>query len=155
MNPAATIPSPVDPVPYTAQVETYFPNSRVASDGEWVSPLTQGGPDGSLERIPNELVGPVNAVWEKPRDSEEQGLGRSPGFTWPWQFHVDAFNLDSLSIMGFETFIDANMQPDRQGWSIPTYYEQFQGAGEEYGAVSIDDANSLAYTYGYGSVVSS
>lgn len=145
----------------------YFPNSRVASDGELVSPLSYPG-DGPAPHPNDASPGLVPAGGSSPWivnvPSDEQGIGRSPGHQWPWMIHTEAYNFDQLAVMPFE-HEQTNGMPAGEGYGetgrehtglvgfMPgdtNYYEQAQDAGREFGVVALEDAQSVAYTIGQG-----
>ena len=118
----------------------YFPDSRVASRAESTSPVTQ----------PDPMHGPDNIQLfqsppDPPRQSAEQGMGRSPGQRWPHQTHVSQANYDQLSNMGWHP---GEVVPvERYGWSAPLYYEQAVGSHHVWPVpIVINEAPGSPYT---------
>jgi hypothetical protein len=118
----------------------YFPDSRVAVDAVQLSPVTQ----------PEPMHGPDNvqlfqSMPDPPRESDEQGIGRSPGQRWPHMPHVEQYSFDSLANAAWHP---GEVAPrDEQGWSAPMYYEQAVGSHHVWpGPVAITDPSTQVYT---------
>lgn len=118
----------------------YFPNGGVASKATTTIPVTQ----------PEPMHGPDNIQLfqsppDPPRQSDEQGVGRSPGQRWPHMPHPLPFNLDSLTNMAWHP--GEVVVPERQGWSAPVYYQQAVGSHHVFPSpIIIADAPSLTYS---------
>lgn len=153
----------------------YFPNSRVASNANgdsFVSPLSYNGsgPGGDpldVLMVPRGGESP----WIIIPQSEEQGLGRSPGQQWPWQSLTEAYNFEQLFIMPFEwdqtgpvaiaggwsDSTDLRTPPERVGWpgqpGARPYYENYQGYATNPDSVAVlNDPQQAAYTIAWGGI---
>lgn len=119
----------------------YFPDGPPIANGEAFSPLTSldGDPGHGANNVQIFPMAP-----DPPRQSAEQGRGRSPGQQWPHMPHVLPFNLLSLSNMGWHPYTEL---PERVGWSAPTFYEQspYDHFGV-MGPVALQVAPSMTYT---------
>lgn len=103
----------------------YGPEGHVASRGpDNLSPVTQPVP---MHGPPN--MQQMTGVPDNPRQSDEQGMGRSPGQRWPHMPRAIPFNFDSLTNMGWNGEAIPLVLPTRQGWSAPLFYEQY---GQRY-----------------------
>lgn len=120
----------------------YFPDGRVASRAVAFSPVSQTDSPNAIQ---------AQDAPDPTRQSDEQGVGRSPGQQWPHMRHVEQFNFASLAVSGWAGAEGARENQDvnrsvRQGWSMPVYYEQ---RGQHYlwpAPISISQAPSQAYT---------
>lgn len=120
----------------------YYPDGRVASRGVMLSPVTQSPP--AMHGAPN--VQQFQAAPDKLRQSDVQGIGRSPGQTWPHMPHVQQFNFDQLGNMA-DHQNGAVDRPEAWGWSIPRYYEQsIHGKHVWPMPVAIADPRTRTYT---------
>lgn len=150
---------------------SYFPDSRVASNGEWISPVSYREGSQGPAPVPNDVLlipRGGESPWIIPVPSEEQGFGRSPGHKWPWQIIGESYNFDSLAIMPFENEQTSGF--DAPGWHGRTpperppvfayqtggrpYYEQTEGyVTSDIDQVAVtDDPQQAAYTIGWGSL---
>jgi hypothetical protein len=150
---------------------SYFPDTRVASVGEWVSPVSYRG--SGPYPVPNDVLtlpAGGDSPWIIHNQSDEQGIGRSPGQQWPWQIIGESYNFDQLAIMPFEQEQTAGMPAVPGGWDGRNpperaatfarangghvYFEQAEG----YVTSDIDqiavtqDPQQAAYTIGWGSL---
>lgn len=101
--------------------EAYFPDGRVASRGQAMSPVTQpvpmhGPPNMQTVHSPYSPSTPH----DPPVESELEGFGRSPGQQWPHMPHVEQYSFDSASGIGWhDTHPDAfGDRIERQGWAL-------------------------------------
>lgn len=92
---------------------TYYPNGVEVAKGIAYSPVTS-------EDLPNQQLFP--RAPDQPRQSDEQGWGRSPGQRWPHMRHTQTYNFDALFNQGWHP--GERTRPERQGWSAPRYFEQ-------------------------------
>lgn len=82
---------------------------------------------------------------DPPRQSAEQGIGRSPGQRWPHMPHVEQYNYDALSNMAWHQ--GEQVRPEVQGWSAPTFYEQSPSSHFDYEMpIAIDQFPGHVYT---------
>jgi hypothetical protein len=120
----------------------YFPDGGPVSKQVAHSPVSQYDEPNAIQA--QEAPDPI-------RQSDEQGIGRSPGQQWPHMRHTEQFNFASLAGAGWSGSEGAREDQNvnraaRQGWSAPVYYEQ---RGQHYlwpAPVSVDQAPSQAYT---------
>lgn len=155
------------------QAGSYFPDSRVASNANptsFVSPLSYagGGPHGHPLDILS-LPRGGESPWIIIPQSEEQGVGRSPGQQWPWQTITEAYNFDALAYVPFEweqtgpTAIPGGWAESTDGRTAPErvrgmpgstlYYENAEGYATDPNSVAVlQDPQQVAYTIGWGSL---
>ena len=139
----------------------WFPEGGVAAPPFMiVNPISHGPGDFPGLGTPNQLVGPATAEWEVLRDSYEQGKGVDPGRRWPRQHHSEPYYFESLTNMPFPDQIGpiylTNLnRPEKAGWSVPKYGEQYQQPTGQYSIPSgmqTRDPRTLAFAIGWGYV---
>ncbi len=138
--------------------QPWFPEGGVAAPNRMiVSPRTVDVGHGQA----NELVGPATVEWIKPRASHEQGVGVPPFKRWARQIHAEAYNFNALDVMPFPDqigpmYLENINRPERAGWSVPKFYEQYQHAPADAsmgtGVVNTRDPAGMAFAIGWGYV---
>jgi hypothetical protein len=136
----------------------YFPEGGVAAPPFMiVNPLSKDVGNGQ----PNELAGPATADWQIIPDSHAQGQGVPAFKKWPRQFHSEAYAHDRLWIMPFPDQVGPiddllRNRPEKAGWSVPTYSEQYEQpvamGGMGSGVANLRDPATAAYATGWGYV---
>jgi hypothetical protein len=153
-------PSHDSPIQADAQVP-YFPEGGVAAPPYMiVNPVSHGPDSFPGNGSANQLVGQAAATWLRMRDSDEQGIGVPPFKRWPRQFHSETYNFDKLSILPFPDqlgpiYLQNLNRPEKAGWSVPKYGEQYQQSIGERSVADLmqtNDPASLAFAIGWGYV---
>lgn len=140
--------------------QPYFPEGGVAAPPFMiVNPVSHSQGSFPGNGTFNDLLGPVSAEWIEIRDSHEQGVGVPAFKAWPRQFHSEAYNFSTLSIMPFPDQLGPlpipTQRPVKQGWSVPKYGEQYQQSTAEHSIADLmqtADPASVAFAIGWGYV---
>lgn len=172
---APQVAGPVDqPGMQLLEPGSYFPDSRVASNANgdsYNSPLSYPGAAGPAPYPTDILSLPRGgeSPWIITVQSDEQGVGRSPGQQWPWTVRAEAYNFEPLAYVPFEweqtgavsipggwsESTDMRTGPERQGWPWQPgnnpYFEQSEGFATNPDSVAVlSDPQQAAYTIGWG-----
>lgn len=111
-----------------------------------LSPVTQGAPP--MHGPPNQQQ--FQASPDRLRDSDVQGIGRSPGQQWPHMPFVEQVNFDQLAHALPSGMYPIGMDPNpdtAQGWSIPRFYEQWSNQRHVWPVpIAIKDPRTRSYT---------
>jgi hypothetical protein len=155
---------PAQDLPYVHQAvdAPWFPEGGVAAPPFMlVNPLSHGADDFPGPGTANQLLGPATAEWVTMRDSYEQGRGVDPGRQWPRQHHSEAYDFESqLTFMPFPDqigpeYISNLNRPEKAGWSIPRFSEQYQQSAAERSIADLmqtNDPSAQAFAIGWGYV---